>query len=131
MRLCVIHAGVQNHAGFFDKMAVKAALQRARVVFTTCAGAGSSQILLQQYALVVVDEASQVLLRVACNTMNYHLLRAAAKHHHLYMPTCKQHISNSMYPLWFLSKACSMHLSNTYVMAQCKYCATCLLPWTA
>lgn len=52
--------GIQNPAGFLDQKAVKAALQRARVVFTTCAGAGSSQIALQQYALVIIDEASQV-----------------------------------------------------------------------
>lgn len=54
------YAGIRNHAGFFDPKAVKAALQHARVVFTTCAGAGSSQIALQQYALVIIDEASQV-----------------------------------------------------------------------
>ena len=54
------NAGIRNHAGFFDPKAVKAALQHARVVFTTCAGAGSSQIALQQYALVIIDEASQV-----------------------------------------------------------------------
>lgn len=43
-----------------DRRAVKAALQQARIVFTTCAGAGSQQVALLQYAFVVVDEASQV-----------------------------------------------------------------------
>lgn len=56
----ITYAGIRNHAGSFDPKAVKAALQHARVVFTTCAGAGSAQIALQQYALVIIDEASQV-----------------------------------------------------------------------
>ena len=60
----VCGAGIKSHAGFFVKKAVKAALQRARVVFTTCAGAGSSQALLQQYPVVIIDEASQVSMRL-------------------------------------------------------------------
>lgn len=55
-----MHAGIQNKAGFFEKNKVKAALRSARAVFTTCAGAGSTNIALQQYALVIIDEASQV-----------------------------------------------------------------------
>ena len=51
---------IKNRAGFVDKRAVKAALQQARIVFTTCAGSGSQQVALQRYALLVVDEASQV-----------------------------------------------------------------------
>lgn len=98
MRLGMIRAGIQNHAGFFDKKAVKAALQRARVVFTTCAGAGSSQILLQQYALVVVDEASQVLLQVACNVVNQHsagcLKTLSFVHANLHTAHQQQHISS-------------------------------------
>lgn len=70
-----MHAGIQNKAGFFEKKEVKAALQRARAVFTTCAGAGSTNIALQQYALVIIDEASQVSsANVAlCNSINVQL----------------------------------------------------------
>ena len=60
----VCGVGIKNRAGFFEKKAVKAALQHARVVFATCAGAGSSQVLLQQYAVAIIDEASQVSMRL-------------------------------------------------------------------
>lgn len=64
----MLFIGIKNDAGFLDKRAVKAALQQARIVFTTCAGAGSQPVVLQQYAFVVVDEASQVGMCMSFHT---------------------------------------------------------------
>ena len=95
------YAGIRNHAGFFDPKAVKVALQQARVVFTTCAGAGSSQIALQQYALVIIDEASQVA-HIAIFFQSK-------------QPDTYQHCMSS---LWSLTT--QHHVSSGFVSMQCE-----------
>lgn len=81
---CVVTlTGVRSHAGFLDRRAVKAALQQARIVFTTCAGAGSQQVALQPYALLVVDEASQVPLHATSGCKTVQNPDSASPEHHV------------------------------------------------
>ncbi|KAK9818363.1 hypothetical protein WJX72_011342 [[Myrmecia] bisecta] len=54
-----VQEGVQSQFGFQSRK-VKKAVQGAMVVFATCAGAGSALLASQRFAMVVVDEATQV-----------------------------------------------------------------------
>ncbi len=56
--------GLQNvHSpSGLDKQRVQLAVRKARLVFATCAGAGSKLLANASFSMVVVDEASQVRL---------------------------------------------------------------------
>jgi hypothetical protein len=52
--------GAKNRAGFWDKKKVRAAINKAMVVFATCASAGGPIMEGGCFSLVIIDEASQV-----------------------------------------------------------------------
>lgn len=56
--------GAKNRAGFRDSKKLKAAVGRARVVFSTCASASASILEGVDFPLVIIDEATQVRWRL-------------------------------------------------------------------
>ncbi len=44
-----------------DARKIRAAVRRARVVFTTCAGAGAGALQGCEFLIVIIDEGAQVL----------------------------------------------------------------------